>query len=253
MKTYPEHDLFGSTSDAGSIELGTVGWGDDSHFELGTDDNGGVTLVKVKLLRGLPEQGQELLCRLSAPLWFVPDVGSQVLVAVPAGFSQVPGAPVIIAAPGANPSSQFGGGKAADAILDFGPDRRVIIKAGKGVILSDYENRYVGVGPELGVKVGAPDASGCLLKGGTWTFYAVQDDEAKAVLKLSPDAVLLNHKAADGKVAALKLKGGNCTIPCAEFSAVCSNALIGAKASPATPVQFGPGPGAPSTNIFVQP
>jgi hypothetical protein len=138
--------------ECGGIEQGIVGWGDGKpHFDLGDDSNGNVTLVKVKLIRGVHGDGIELLCGISEPFWYIPAEGSVVHVSLPAGLWRAPGNTMITAILGKSPTKQFGTGNAQDAVLDFGPDRRVVIKAGKGVVMSDYQNRYIAVGPETGI------------------------------------------------------------------------------------------------------
>lgn len=96
-------------ADTGSIEMGTVGWGDqDIHYDAGTASNDGVTLIKVTLFRGRDPkqehtpglgQGAQILARNSAGE-NIPSKGTQVIVARPAGFDG-PGCWHIIANPGA--------------------------------------------------------------------------------------------------------------------------------------------------------
>jgi hypothetical protein len=205
--------------DNGSIEEGTVGWGDDGpHYEL--DTTTGVTLVKVTLFRGRdpdadgekPDKrarGHKILARIGAPLFYIPADGAQVIVVLPAGHGHVPGGPVILTAVVPAPPVQFGTNDGKDVVLDFGEDRRVIIKAGRGVILSDYENRYVGVGPDIGFKIGDPDASGAHLKAGKWQLYAcAPDGDIKAMVQLMEGDTKINHKDGGG-VTALTMSDGD--------------------------------------------
>lgn len=100
----------------GGIYDGTVGWDDeDDHFdtdESPDDQLRDITLVKVTLFEGrnadtdgaLPTDGLahglKILARLNGPVTNIPPKGSQVHVSIPARRIRVPGAPVIIAAPG---------------------------------------------------------------------------------------------------------------------------------------------------------
>lgn len=95
--------------DHGAVELGTVGHSDKAgHYEVGTGENDGNTLVFVTLFRGrdpdveqTPEfaQGIQVVARIHSD-GLIPKKGSQVLVARPAGIDG-PGAWHIIANPGA--------------------------------------------------------------------------------------------------------------------------------------------------------
>jgi len=264
-RRYTDAELHGQREPwgEGGIELGTVGWNDGSeHFELGTEENDGHTLVKVTLFRGrradeatkdkARAQGVQLLCRISAPLWFIPDDGAQVLVAIPAGFALTPGAPMIIGAPGRNPTKQFAKNAGKDVILDLGEDRRLILKAGRGVILTDYEDRYLGLSPEMGIKCGDADACGFALKAGKWLFYTAESGDATAALQLSKDAIKINHN--DGKVSALHMKGGDVKAIGANFYSYTAGTYLGALAVAANTALYGP-PGAPvaSTTVYMSP
>lgn len=123
-----EHELLDDPTreDTGSIEMGTVGWSDrDEHFDLGTEDNDGHTLVLVTLFRGrdLTEpltpaagQGQQVVARMGKPARAVPSKGETVLVARPAGHDGV-GAWHIIANPG--PGTTFRNGpKPGDVLVE---------------------------------------------------------------------------------------------------------------------------------------
>ena len=113
--------------DNGAIELGTVGWDDrDEHFDLGTEDNDGHTIVFVTLFRGrdiassdqTPDaaQGHKVTARMGKPARAVPEKGSTVLVARPAGIDG-PGAWHIISNPG--PGTTFRNGpKAGDVLFE---------------------------------------------------------------------------------------------------------------------------------------
>lgn len=266
MRRATEAELFHDRpDDNGSIELGTVGWNDGSdHYDI---EAGGLTLVKVTLFRGAvaPAEGEtvdparargrQILCRLSAPLWTIPDDGAQVTVAIPAGFGSTPGAPMILGWHKDTPAQQFGTNSGKDAVLDFGADRRLIIKAGT-VVLSDYENRYLVLSPETGVKIGDPDASGFCLKGGKWMVYAAQAADAKVIFEM--DATGGGVRIADksgGSPGGMEIKAGNWIGYGTKFSAYAAMVFWGPSPTAATPAHYGPNPGSPliSATVFVSP
>jgi len=225
--------------DRGSIELGTVGWEDGGkHFD---PKPGGVVFVKVRLFRGRnPDsepakestraKGHKIMCQISQPLLFIPSDGAQVMVAIPAVFGGVDGAAMIIGVAGKSPVQQFGGDDGNSAMLDFGPDRRVIIKAGKGVILSDYENRWFGVGPEFGVKCGDESGSGFQLKERKWVFYATKaNGNAVAALQLAEAGIKINHN--DSAVSSITMKGGSTVVGGTKFWTACGATYLGPTAN----------------------
>lgn len=236
--------------ECGGIEQGIVGWGDGKpHFDLGDDSNGNVTLVKVKLIRGVHGDGIELLCGISEPFWYIPAEGSVVHVSLPAGLWRAPGNTMITAILGKSPTKQFGTGNAQDAVIDFGPDRRVVIKAGKGVVMSDYENRYIAVGPETGIKAGDPDASGFTIKASKITFYAAKSKSVVCSLELSEDKIFAMCKqVSGGPSSGFKFKGGTATVMCQSYANTAASGMLGGTASPASGIQYGPGIGIPSTS-----
>lgn len=241
--------------DSGGIEQGIVGWGDGKpHYVLGADSNGGITLVKVKLIRGIPGDGIELQCSISEPFWYIPAEGAVVHVSMPAGLWRVPGNTMIVAIRGKSPDAQFGTGKAQDAVLDFGPDRRVVIKAGKGVVMSDYQNRYFAVGPSTGIKCGDPDGSGFLIKDSKVCFYAAVNGDAVASFELSENKLFAMCKpSGGGDSSGFKFSNGNCSVLCQKYSNSASSGALGGMASPVSGVQYGPYPGIPSNSWKVAP
>jgi len=171
----------------GAIELGEVIEVDGSHYQVQP-----TTLVHVRLLRGDPDDRPRLLCRISQPLNFIPTPGTAVVVAVPAGFGYSPGAPMIIGCAGAAPGNQFAEDKAK---MDFGPDYDLVIKA-RTITFTDYEDRYLTIGPQYGIKAGDADASGFQMKDGKWLIYASENGDAKATLQLAGAAgAKLLHKS----------------------------------------------------------
>ncbi|HEX7464459.1 MAG TPA: hypothetical protein VF382_06160, partial [Actinomycetota bacterium] len=188
---YADQDLFGGGEEGqGSIEAGTVGWNDgQAHYDV---EAGEVVLVKVTLFRGRnpdrdPELvpgragGTQILARVSAPSQTIPADGAEVIVAVPAGFGLAPGCPVILAQVAVAPPNQF---SATKAKIDYGADTDVVIKA-RSITFSDYEDRYITVGPTYGIKMGDADCNGAQLKGGIWMMWAADSaEEARGVLML---------------------------------------------------------------------
>ncbi len=269
--TTSDREVLGNPEDTGQVELGTVGWVGDAKeediFELGTGSNDGVTLVKVQLFRGRGDQdetednakpgqarGTQILARAMGPNWYIPARGSQVIVARPAGFDG-PGCWHILGVPGPNPATQVGGTSRGepDVILDFGPKRRVIIKA-HTVVLSDYNDRYFMVGPDGGIKAGDPDGSGYQLKSGTFIAYVAEGSPPTVKAQLGVTVAkgfMASHK--DTKVSSIKLKDGQATIAGGGSIALeFANGKLGSGASPVAGVQYGPGFGVPSTSWFVQ-
>lgn len=244
--------------DNGQIELAQVGhFGVDQHFDLGTADNGGVTMVRVTLYRGrdptVPHdpdnaQGHEVLAFVSAPLWFIPPKGARVIVMRPAGY----GGWYITSVIGPNPSIQFNDKR---AILDFGPDMSVTIKA-KSVTLSDYHNRFAHIGPDGGFKVGDASGNGLQLKNNQWLMYTVKGSPATAVTTFkmnNADGVEIMVK--DAKMAAMALTpSGQAQVAGEVFNAYCPQGYLGAGvAGGGSPLTFiGIGGPAVSTTWKVQ-
>src|SRR3972149_641324 len=209
--------------DGGRLESGTVGWDDGKpHYDL---DGGERTLVKVTLYRGYrpgedkkPRDGRaggmQILCRITRPLNFIPEDGEEVLVGIPAGFQETPGAGFILAVASNAPATQH---SATKAKMDFGPEVDLVIKA-RSVTLSDYQDRFITLGPTYGIKMGAGritdnsarDLSGCILKDGKWMFYCSNAaGESVAGLQLSGhDGTQIFNVASNGDQVKLKMKSG---------------------------------------------
>ncbi|MEZ4225955.1 MAG: hypothetical protein R3B13_33715 [Polyangiaceae bacterium] len=248
--------LNGAPSSGGSIEHGTVGWEDGApHFDR---EAGKPVVVKVTLFRGrgpgevshsgkTRAQGLQVLCCIGAPLNFIPPDGSRVLVAFPAECGWGPGAGVVFTMVTAEPEDQFGDTRSK---LDFGPDCDLVIKA-RSITLTDYQDRWIAVGPQSGIKMGDATASGLQLKGGVWAMWVAEGNVAKSLLNLTKDNAVLTHKASTPAI--IRLADGDCSIGSKGFAVACANAMIGGGASPATPAQYGLGTGSASTSVFIQP
>ena len=264
-----ESALQGHQEDRGGIELGVVGWpGDADHAAVSAEDLNGRTLVKVTLLRGatgydadVPDgeaRGTRIRCRVKGPDFYVPPKGTEVMVAIPAGFGLTDGAPVILACMGATPDIQYSKTRAK---FDYGPDIDVVFKA-RSVTISDYEDRFVAVGPDTGIMI--TDADGTMIQIKNKKIVILAPDASgssppmsAAVVTLAAEAIGLVHKSdagmvlvqlGDGDFQALGLQG------VLKFGAT----LIGIAASPVTAAVTAPpsSPGAAgvaSTSVFISP
>ena len=98
------------------ILSGTVGWdGVEKAADIDTTSDDGVTLVRVTLHANSPAgspttasgaaNGNPILCRLTWPLWVIPPIGMQCLVAFAHGQTMTSGAGVIIACMGRGPAT----------------------------------------------------------------------------------------------------------------------------------------------------
>lgn len=215
-----------AVEDGGRLESGTVGWDDGTpHYDL---QGGKRTIVKVTLYRGYkpgvdpkPRDGRaggrKIQCRITRPMNFIPEDGEEVLVGIPAGFQETPGAGFILAVASNAPDIQHSATKAKQ---DFGPEVDLVIKA-RSITLCDYQDRFITIGPTYGFKVGAGritdnsarDLSGCILKDGKWMFYAANSDgESVAGLQLAGAAgTQLFNIADNGDQVKLRMSGGNWT------------------------------------------
>lgn len=128
---------------------------------------------------------------------------------------------MIIGASGPVPANQFSESKAK---LDFGPDYDLVIKA-RSITLTDYENRYLTLGPTYGVKIGDASASGAILKDAKWAFYVADAGDAKAVFELSTDKVQILQK--DSKQTSLVMKDGTFCVAGEVFQAACASGYLG--------------------------
>ena len=234
------------------FEPGTVGWARAAeHF----DAEDGVTLVRVTLFRGKHPtttlqrgvaQGYEVLCRIGGGLFRIPKTGTPVMVGFPAAFATQPGAGVILCTTEREPDIQF---SATRAKMDLGDDTDLVIKA-RSITLSDYDNRFLAIGPDGGIQVQDETGTGLIVKDGAVCIFAAKDGVMQSVLTLSADAIQALQMGGN----ALNIKGGNVTFLGSQLSLAFGSIGLGVMASPATPLHFGPAPmaGTPSTSIFGQ-
>ena len=252
------------------LELGVVGWpGEDKVCDIGTEDNDGHTLVRVTLYAGTeagacPPSGEaagyRVTVRTTGPLFFVPPKGTEVVVAFPSGFGMAPGNGVLLCTTGPSPGIQFRGNKTK---LDMGPEQDVVIK-GRSVTISDYENRFITVGPDTGTLMSDKDGTTVHIKDRVISIIvpdsvpnATGDFEAKAVLHMGLDALMLLHDAAAGQSVIL-MEGGSFKARGQEGILEFGSTNIGKNASPVTaavvaPVGASGMVGVASGSVFISP
>lgn len=252
------------TIDSLGIEIGTIGWEDDSdpHFEIDQNADDGVTLVKVQLFRGrvpgsTPKkavaQGHKILARLSSQhggLWSVPRKGAQCIVNFPGGFALAPGAAVITAVAGAYINDQF---REDREIWDAGADRDILLK-GRRVAIQDYDGRFFSVGPE-GIQCVDEAGNGYHIKDGKVTLFASSGSppDAKTLVCLSSTSCDIIQKDSGG--AFVSVTGGQVSCQGNAFVAAVGQATIGIGATVLTAAVHAPGGAAsiPSTTVFISP
>ena len=242
-------DVLGGGADLLLFEPGTVGWdGVDKHFD--TED--GVTLVRVTLVRGRHPstpltptlaQGHKVLCRIGGGLFRIPKKATPVMVGFPTAFAGHPGAGVIVCTTENSPDIQFSESKVK---LDVGQDTDLVLKA-KSVTISDYDNRFLHVGPD-GVMLQDEAGNGVIMKGGAIMIFVADSGDAKTVVQMTPAELSLLQK----DTGFIKLTGGNATVFASGSAAlVGANVSLGATAS--VPVLGGSPPGVPSKTVFITP
>ena len=144
-----------SAVDDGGIYDGTVGWEDGkSHYDV---DDGQVPFVKVRLFLGhnpvtegenrnpARAAGRKIVARIDPKSSDIPEDGETVIVAVPKGRSNVPGAAMIIGRP--NPDPKWIPNRKAGEKMLFGPNDSFIRFKDDGTIFL-----FVKDGPGDGAK-----------------------------------------------------------------------------------------------------
>lgn len=193
-----EMDLFGKESEGSGLEWGTVGHDDaEVHYDLGTPENDGNVLVRVTLFIGRDRskpttpglaQGHQILCQVSSMVYRIPPPGTRVLVAFPGGLRQVAGSGVIIATLEKAPANQFSSTRAK---LDYGPDTDLVIKA-RSVTITDYQNRFIALGPDSDIMVQGTDGSGVKIQSGVIGIQVASGGAMKSALELTANQCNLN-------------------------------------------------------------
>lgn len=244
------------------LAVGSIGWeGEDEHFFLGTADNDGHTLVRVQLFSGRDisaplnptrAQGTKLLCHIMGGLFRIPKKDTRVYVLVPSGMEATPGAGLIIGTVEPSPTDQFTDDR---AVLDFGPDVHLVIKA-KSISLQDPDNRFLTVGtPRVGGTPGllfqAADGSGGVIQEGVVSWFVASGGDAKTVLQMTAS-----------KAECMTKSGGYWTVNTSGFQAVGTSCAIqgsavylGKAPTAANMCLWGPTgiAGVGSTSVFISP
>lgn len=254
-----ERDVVAGEGAGTPIYTGTVGHDDKADWydqgTSGTNDPNGVTLVRVQLytgrLNGTPikpgvAQGMQVLAQLSGPLWRIPRLGERCLVALPGGLSD-PGGAVIIGWLAATPATQFSPTRSK---IDLGNDTDLFIKA-KSITISDYDNRFIAIGPANGVVMQDKDGSGVVIKDGNIAIFSQQGGAIKTILQLTPADI--NALVNGGSL--LQLTATKATLFGVSVYCQGGGVYVGAVPTAATPALWGlAGPaGVASTSVFVSP
>lgn len=252
-------------NDSGSIEQGVIGWGGvDDAVDITGGDKTDLPLFRVTLTRGrnhakdLEEtaQGLQVTCRWGILVHYVPPVGTQVIVAFPAGMKGVSGGGVIISVVAPN-GSQF---KADRAILDVGSSGHLLIK-GKSVTLCDYATpaRYLMVGTSRaggppGVSIQDETGSGLTVQSGVVGLFTASGSpaDAKCILQLTTTSASCALKSG---TASWKLTEGMCSTYGTTNLCTGAGVYLGKAPTVANPVLWGAsGPvGVASLSVFVSP
>lgn len=243
------------------LELGVVGWpGEDTVCDIGSADNDGRTLVRVTLHRGggpgdEPKPGEaagyRVSVRVTGPLFYVPPKGSEVLVAFPSGFGMAPGAGVLLCTTGATPAEQF---SETQAKLDVGADSGLFLK-GKSVKLGMYNpddptdvEDFVSLSPDGGIQAINRNGFGVHIDLDAVTIFAPDENgDAKSVLRVTKDEIMLANKDSGGALSTLTLKQQEVCSAGLVFNSCTPGANLGALATAATPAVIGVGTAATLT------
>jgi hypothetical protein len=258
-----EEDLYSTARDyaPAQVQIGTVGWDDrDDHFDAGTEDNDGHTLVYVTLYAGRTQgspvlkgvaQGHKIICHIADGAFRIPPKGSRCYVIIPAGMEEVTGAGVIVAC--VSPSSSRDQFAADRVVLDYGDDVHVVIR-GKSVSLQDPDSRFLTVGTpraggDPGIWLQAADGSGGAIADGKVGFWASDGTDAQTILQMTTTEVKCMKK--DGGFWSVDTDGfmGFGTTASLKAAAV----YLGSVPTPLTGVQMSSTPGAMSAGVFASP
>lgn len=155
-----------------NLSVGTVGWASDggNAYEMGSELNGGTTLVRVTMFRGKDPtvkliagrgQGQQILCQVAADVVFMPPYGARVMVAMPDPNPMTPGHSVIIATLSNSVWKQTGNMGEGDLVIPcpVGPGRIVLTSIGGFAFIStaaDGSTFLLEADPSSGFRVAAP-------------------------------------------------------------------------------------------------
>jgi hypothetical protein len=173
-------------------------------------------------------RGRRLCCALSSLAGGrIPKQGTRVIVAIPHGLSESPGAAVIIATIEDDPERL----EEDRRVFDYG-DEHVIIKA-KSVTLESAEGEFISVGEPRsggtsGIIVQAKDGSGAVWQVGVASMFVASDGDAKSLIQLTPNGAELVQKDTgfvrlkDGAITGLS--NDPLTLVCPKFTAAANPA-----------------------------
>lgn len=235
-----------------SVMLGMIGWTgpnpDLDPNDLGDDSNDGYTLTRVQLFAGRNEtrplvdgraQGFRLLCTVAdhVQMFGPPRDGDRCIVLVPAGLESTPGAAVVVAIISKAPTTQYSSTRGK---IDVGPDRDLVIK-GRSIALSDYDNRFISIGPDNGIVVQEKDGSGVIVKDGAVAIFAASGGDVKSALTLKGDEASIYQKSSEGNTCVV-LGGGKAQLVGTHCAVQGSAVYLGASPSMLTAAALGPSP-----------
>jgi hypothetical protein len=187
------------------FEPGTIGHdGVNDIVDVDRSDADGVTFVRVTLFRGRDPskpkkavaQGVEVFAQIDSRIWHVPPRGTRVMVGFPTAFAGTPGAGVILAVLEKTPAIQFAEERAK---MDFGAERDLVIKA-RSITLSDYQNRFIHIGPSGGLQVIDDTGTGVIVKDGGVAIFASSGGVMRTLLALSASDISQMIKDGGGDV-----------------------------------------------------
>lgn len=191
---FAEQDIPGfEPPPAPQIEMGTVGW--DNESGVSDIEQDGYTLVKVQLFRGKDPsekiknaeraQGHRLLCMMASSIGRIPPKGTRVLIAIPHGYEGMAnGTSVIIATIEKNKASQLSNQR---AVQDYGT-QDLVIKA-RSISLMDRENRFITISPESGVIIQDKTGTGAMWKGDAAAIFVSDGTFMGSVIQLVPTEI----------------------------------------------------------------
>src|SRR6266487_6929530 len=114
--TYEREILPSSAPPIPNIAFGIVGWKEEEeHHSLGTSTNDGRTFIRVTLNQGSPPNketedgkpdGFRILVQPLGPLYWIPEIGTHVVVAFPDNSMEAVGTAVLLGAVGGSPLIQ---------------------------------------------------------------------------------------------------------------------------------------------------
>lgn len=254
-----ERDVLGGEPETMVLEMASVGWEDATDwYDQGGSSNDGTTFVRAQLYRGRTPgapikagvaQGHKVLVQISGPLWRIPRLGERCIIGFPGGFSTTPGAGVILGWLGASPPNQFSPTKAK---IDLGSDYDFVLKA-KSITLSDYNNRFIAIGPQSGVTIQDKDGTGAIINNGAIAIFVASGGSMTTILQLTASDI--NAIVNGGSM--LQLTSTKATMYGVSCYVQGGGVYLGKVPTATTFAGYGSAPGSPpttvSTSVFISP